>query len=230
MVVAPADTGTRPVPARASVMAAAEALLEYASVYRTDNDRESFLWGSAGKTEAIELGDRGRLQIGAQRGSIIGGVKITEGADRRNNSITVKQQLNSWKTELPSDDVAAYRGWNQWSTGDLLTSHVSHNETGFAIIGARINSSSSSWNARHPGVSDRDLDYFVLKGQRRKFEFEKLRQQRRFAEWKQEMEEERRSAEAHVIVFRPVSRVICAIESSVLTPAGSRIETQSEQV
>ena len=43
-----ADTGTRPVPARASVMAAAEALLEYASVDRTDNNRESAQWGSAG--------------------------------------------------------------------------------------------------------------------------------------------------------------------------------------
>ena len=36
-------------------MAAAEALLEYASVGRTDNDRESAQWGSAGQTEAIEL-------------------------------------------------------------------------------------------------------------------------------------------------------------------------------
>ena len=62
VVVASADTGTRPVPARASVMAAAEALLEYASAGRTDNDRESAQWGSAGQTEAIELGDRGRLQ------------------------------------------------------------------------------------------------------------------------------------------------------------------------
>ena len=62
VVVASADTGTRPVPARASVMAAANALLEYASVGRTDNDRESAQWGSAGQTEAIEQGDRGRLQ------------------------------------------------------------------------------------------------------------------------------------------------------------------------
>ena len=56
VVVASADTGTRPVTASASVMAAAEALLEYASVGRTDNDRESAQWGSAGQTEAIELG------------------------------------------------------------------------------------------------------------------------------------------------------------------------------
>ena len=63
MVVASADTGTRPVPDRASVMAAAEALLEYASVGRTDNERESAQWGSAGQTEAIELGDRGRLHL-----------------------------------------------------------------------------------------------------------------------------------------------------------------------
>ena len=56
VVVASADTGTKPVPARASVMAAADALLEYASVGRTDNDRESAQWGSAGQTEAIELG------------------------------------------------------------------------------------------------------------------------------------------------------------------------------
>ena len=62
VVVAFAGTGTRPVPARASVMAAAEALLECASVGRTDNDRESAQWSSAGQTEAIELGDRGRLQ------------------------------------------------------------------------------------------------------------------------------------------------------------------------
>ena len=71
MVVAFTDTGTRPLPDRASVMAAAEALLEYASVGRTDNDRESAQWGSAGQTEAIELGDRGRLQFGAQRGAIL---------------------------------------------------------------------------------------------------------------------------------------------------------------
>ena len=62
MSSASADTGTRPGPTRASVMAAAEALLEYASVGRTDNDRESAHWSSAGQTEAIELGDRDRLQ------------------------------------------------------------------------------------------------------------------------------------------------------------------------
>ena len=42
-------------------MAAAEALLDYANGDRTDNDRESAQWGSAGQTEAIELWDRGRL-------------------------------------------------------------------------------------------------------------------------------------------------------------------------
>ena len=63
VVVASVDPGTRPVPALASVMAAAEALLEYASGGRTDNDRESAQWGSAGQTEAIELGDRGQLQL-----------------------------------------------------------------------------------------------------------------------------------------------------------------------
>ena len=57
-----ADPGTRPVLACASVMAAAEALLEYASGGRTENDCESAQWGSVGQTEAIELGDRGRLQ------------------------------------------------------------------------------------------------------------------------------------------------------------------------
>ena len=62
VVVASTDTGTRPVPARGSVMAAAEALLQYASVGWTDNDRESAQWGLAGQTEAIELGDRRRLQ------------------------------------------------------------------------------------------------------------------------------------------------------------------------
>ena len=45
VMVASANSGTRPVPARASVMAAAEALLEYASVDWTDNDRESAQWG-----------------------------------------------------------------------------------------------------------------------------------------------------------------------------------------
>ena len=59
VVVTSVDTGTRPVPARSSVMTAAEELLEYAGVLRTDNDRESAQWGSAGQTEAIELGDRG---------------------------------------------------------------------------------------------------------------------------------------------------------------------------
>ena len=88
VVVASTDTGTRPMPARTSVMAAADALLKYASVGRTNNDRESAQWGSAGRTEAIEMGDCGRLQIGAQRGAIFGGVNITQGADRRNNSIT----------------------------------------------------------------------------------------------------------------------------------------------
>ena len=48
-----ADPGTRPVPARASVMAAAEPLLEYTSGGRTDNDRESARWSSAVQTEAI---------------------------------------------------------------------------------------------------------------------------------------------------------------------------------
>ena len=61
VMVASADTGIRPVPARASVLAAAEVILEYASVGRTDNDRESAQWGSADQTEAIGQGDRGRL-------------------------------------------------------------------------------------------------------------------------------------------------------------------------
>ena len=63
VVVASAETGTRPVLACASVMAAAEALLEYASVGQTDNDRESAQWCSAGQTEAIELGDLGRIHM-----------------------------------------------------------------------------------------------------------------------------------------------------------------------
>ena len=71
VVVASDDTGTRPVPARASAMAAAEALLEYACVGRTDNDCESAQWGSAGQTEAIELGDRGRLQLHHSDGGFI---------------------------------------------------------------------------------------------------------------------------------------------------------------
>ena len=65
MVVASADPGTRPVMARAAVMAAAGALLGYASGSRSDDDRELSQWGSAFQTEAIELGDRGRIQIGA---------------------------------------------------------------------------------------------------------------------------------------------------------------------
>ena len=56
VVVASADLATRLMPARSSIMAAADALLEYASGGRTDNDRESAQWGSAGQTEAIELG------------------------------------------------------------------------------------------------------------------------------------------------------------------------------
>ena len=63
VVVASTDTGTRPVPACASVMSAAEAIQQYASVGRTDNDRESAQWGLAGQTEAIDLGDRGRLHM-----------------------------------------------------------------------------------------------------------------------------------------------------------------------
>ena len=49
MVVASVDPGTRPVPGRASVMAAAEALLEYANGGRTDRDHESAQRGSAGQ-------------------------------------------------------------------------------------------------------------------------------------------------------------------------------------
>ena len=49
VVVASADTGTRPVSARASVMAAAEALLKYAIGGRIDNDRESAQWAQPGK-------------------------------------------------------------------------------------------------------------------------------------------------------------------------------------
>ena len=70
-------------------------------------------------------------------------------------------------------------------------------ETGIVFGRARIKSSRMSWNPGNPGVSDHDLDYFILERQRRKFEVEKLRQQQQFEEWKQQMEEERRSAEAH---------------------------------
>ena len=76
VVVASADPGNRPVPARVSVMAAVEALLDYVSSGRTDNDRESTQWGSAGQSQASGLGDRSRLQIGAQLGAIFGGVNI----------------------------------------------------------------------------------------------------------------------------------------------------------
>ena len=91
---------------------------------------------------------------------------------------------------MPSDDVAADKERNQWSTGDLLSPDRSHAETGFAFGGATIKSSRTSWNVGHRGVSDRDLDYFVLERQRRESEFEKLRQQRPIEEWKQQMEEE----------------------------------------
>ena len=118
VVVASADSGTRPVPAHASRMAAAEALLEYATVGRADNDRESALGGSAGQSEEIVLSDRGRLQIGAQCGAIFVRVNITEGIAMRNNSIT--DEGTAGATELPIYDVAADLGWNQWSTRDLL--------------------------------------------------------------------------------------------------------------
>ena len=49
VVVVSADPDTRPVPARASVMVAAEVLLEYANGGRTDNDRESAQWAHPGK-------------------------------------------------------------------------------------------------------------------------------------------------------------------------------------
>ena len=106
------------------------------------------------------------------------------------------EQLDSW-IELLNDDVAADKGWNQWSTGNLLSPDRNHTETGFAFGGANITSSRPNSKARYPGVSDRDLDYFVVEQQRREFEFEKLRQQRQFEAWKQQMEE-RRSAEVHV--------------------------------
>ena len=136
VVVASANTGTRPVAARASVMAAAETLLEYASVGRTDDERESAQWRSAEQTEEIELSVRGRLQLGAQRGAIFGGVNSMEGADMRNNGRA--DDRTDGITKLPRDDVAADRGWNQWSTGDILPPDSSHAETGFAFGGARI--------------------------------------------------------------------------------------------
>ena len=119
----------------------------------------------------------------------------TEGADRRN---IIANDGTAGTTELPSDEVATDRGWSQWSTGDLLSPDKNHTETGFAFGGERLKCSRASWNAGHPGVSDRDLDYFVSEQQRREFEFENLRQQRQFEEWKQQTKEEQRSAEAHV--------------------------------
>ena len=112
-------------------MDAAEALLEYASVSRTDNDRESVQWESAGQTEAIELGDRGRLQIGAQREAIFGRVSTTEGADKRKNGRT--DDGTAGTTQLLSDDVAADRGWYQWSTGDILSPVLEPREDGLCI-------------------------------------------------------------------------------------------------
>ena len=123
-------------------------------------------------------------------------MNTAEGEDRRNNGITDVGTAGT--TQLPNDDVTADRGWKRWSTGDLLSPDRSHAETCFAFGGARIKSRRTCWNARHPGVSDPDLYYFVLERQIREFELEKLRQQRQFGEWKQQTEEERRSAKAHV--------------------------------
>ena len=78
----------------------------------------------------------------------------------------------------------------------FVTSQELHGD-GRCIWWSKDKSSRISWNAGNPGVSDHDLDYFILERQRREFEFEKLRQQQ-FEEWKQQIEEERRSAEAHV--------------------------------
>ena len=61
VVDASADPGTRPVPARASEMAATEVLLEYASGGQADNNPESAQWGLARQTEAIKMGDHGWL-------------------------------------------------------------------------------------------------------------------------------------------------------------------------
>ena len=123
-------------------------------------------------------------------------MNTTKGAGRQNNGITDDGTVEA--TQLMSDDVAADRGRNQWSTGDLLSPDRNHAETGFAFGGARIESSRTSWNAGHPVVADRYLHYFVLERQRRDFEFEKQRQRQQFEERKQRMEEERRSAESHV--------------------------------
>ena len=103
--------------ASASVLAAAEAPLEYASGGKDDNDRESAQCGSAAQAEAIKLGDPGRLQIGAQRGAKFGVEDTTEGADRRTS---VNHNGTARTTEVPSDDFAAAWGWKQWSTGDML--------------------------------------------------------------------------------------------------------------
>ena len=59
------------------------------------------------KTAAIGLGDRRRLQIGAQRRAIFGGVDIMEGANRK-NSVTHDGTAGT-ATELPRADVAADR-------------------------------------------------------------------------------------------------------------------------
>ena len=101
VMVASADAGTRPVPARASVMASAEALLEYVSVGRTDSDRASAQWGSTGQIE------RQSNWATAQRGVRFSAVNTMNAADRR-NSIT--DDGTAGKTELRSDDVAADRG------------------------------------------------------------------------------------------------------------------------
>ena len=129
------DPGTRTVLSRASVMAAGEAPLEYDSEGRTINDRESAKWGSAGETEAIELSDRDRLQIGAQRGDTFGLEYTTEGADWRSRAT---DNGTARTTDLPSDNVAAAMGWNQWSTGDMFSPVMNHTETSVAFGEVRL--------------------------------------------------------------------------------------------
>ena len=94
-------------------------------------------------------------------GQYLAGVDTTEGADRRH---IITDDGTAGTTELPRDDVTAAEERNQLSTGVMLPPDRNHTETGYAFGGTRLTSIRTSWNAGHPGVSDRHLEYFVCSG------------------------------------------------------------------
>ena len=149
----------------------------------------------------------------------------TEGADRRNN---IADDGTTGTTERQSDDFAAARDGTSGRQAICCNQTGTNTETGFAFGGARLKSSRTSWNAGYPEVSDRDLDCFVLQRQRREFEFEKLKQQRQFEEWKQKMEEERRSAEAHIRRAAEEKRHCVEVQREIESDR-RRMEIQAQQ-